>query len=236
VQSRKARFIIVLFELALLILAGLVLINSKGVAEPPAQGTPTPTLSSAQRLAKPTLPANPSQADYGAQDYWLNCLPCHGDIGQGLTDEFVSAAYPPEDQYCWERGCHGERPYENGFTLPTTIPALVGPDVNQKFSNAYQLYSYIHATMPYWKPGSLSEDEVWRITAFLLRENGLWDDNGELGEANAADVNIPLGISNQADVKKGTGRGQVFLLGLGIFILVVIFVILIRDVKNNAPE
>src|ERR1051325_452370 len=77
---------------------------------------PTP-----DRLAKPTLPASPSQADYGAQVYWLSCLPCHGDRGQGLTDEFREV-YPPEDRNCWNSGCHGKRPYQNGFTLPTAIP------------------------------------------------------------------------------------------------------------------
>src|SRR5512145_1765717 len=48
-----------------------------------AQTMPTP-----DRLAEPTLPAEPSQADKGAQVYWLACLPCHGDRGQGLTEEF----------------------------------------------------------------------------------------------------------------------------------------------------
>ena len=137
------------------------------------QATPTATLSPFERLAEPTLPSSPTQADYGAYDYWLLCLPCHGDRGQGLTDEFRTT-YPPEEQFCWERGCHGERPYENGFTLPAYVPPVIGPSAAlEKFSNAALLKAYISAAMPFWNPGSLTEEESWNIIAFLLRENGI---------------------------------------------------------------
>ena len=151
--------------------------------------TPTP-----DRLAEPTVPASPSQADLGAQVYWLSCLPCHGDRGQGLTDEF-RAAYPPEEQYCWERGCHGENPYESGFSFPMFIPGVVGEDALAKFADAAQLESYIRAAMPYWKPGSLTEEESWKVTAFVLRSNGLWNGTEELGPQNASQVKIQRGAT-----------------------------------------
>ena len=151
--------------------------------------TPTP-----DRLAEPTVPASPSQADLGAQVYWLSCLPCHGDRGQGLTDEF-RAAYPPEEQYCWERGCHGENPYESGFSFPMFIPGVVGEDALAKFADAAQLESYIRAAMPYWKPGSLTEEESWKVTAFVLRANGLWNGAEELGPQNASQVKIQRGAA-----------------------------------------
>ena len=146
----------------------------------------TPTTN---RLTEPTLPASPDQADHGAQVYWLSCLPCHGDLGQGLTDEFRET-YPPEEQYCWESGCHGKRPYENGFALPTNIPALIGRDALQKFRTAANLRGYIFAAMPFWRPGSLTEDQSWQVTAFLLRQNGLWDARNELNASNADQVRV----------------------------------------------
>lgn len=151
--------------------------------------TPTP-----DRLAEPTVPASPSQADLGAQVYWLSCLPCHGDRGQGLTDEF-RAAYPPEEEYCWERGCHGDVPYEGGFKLPKTIPAVVGPEALAKFTDAAQLEAYIRAAMPFWKPGSLTEEDSWKVTAFVLRSNGLWNGPEELGPQNASQVKIQRGAA-----------------------------------------
>jgi hypothetical protein len=144
------------------------------------------------RLAEPTLPASPSQADHGAQVYWLSCLPCHGDFGQGLTDEF-RAVYPAEDRNCWDSGCHGKQPYENGFTIPTQIAAIIGPGTLQKFPNAANLRGYISAAMPFWKPGSLTEEESWQVTAFLLRENGLWEAREELNASNADQVRVGAG-------------------------------------------
>jgi hypothetical protein len=140
-------------------------------------------------LAEPTLPANPSQADHGAQLYWLHCMPCHGEKGQGLTDEF-RATYPPEDNNCWARGCHGERPYEDGFTLPTKVPPLIGRFSLRKFPTAASLQAYTSAAMPFWNPGSLPAQENWAITAFLLRANGLWSDEGELNAGNAAQLRL----------------------------------------------
>lgn len=158
--------------------------------------TPTPN-----RLAQPTLPPRPSQADLGAQVYWLSCLPCHGDRGQGLTDEFRQT-YPQEDRFCWKSGCHGPRPYEQGFTLPETVPAVIGPGTLAKFQNAAILRVYILATMPYWRPGSLTEEQTWQVTAFLLRENGIWEARQELGSSNAEAIRIGIDLPPRAEQRR----------------------------------
>jgi cytochrome c len=186
----------------------------------------TPVMPTPDRLAQPTLPANPSQADKGAQVYWLTCLPCHGDRGQGLTEEFKQT-YPEEDRNCWASGCHGKRPYENGFTLPKTIPPLVGTETLQKFSNALILRSYIFAAMPYWRPASLTEEESWQVTAFLLRENNLWNGDEELTASNA-DAILVSGPLSGAITQTSTGTPQklpllVFIIG---FILLILFLLL----------
>ena len=192
-----------------------------------ADATPTP-----DRLAEPTLPAVPFQADHGAQVYWLSCLPCHGDKGQGLTDEFRKT-YPPEEEYCWKSGCHGANPYESGFTLPKTIPAVIGSTTLAKFTDAAQLNVYIRATMPFWNPGSLTEEEAWRVTAFVLRENGLWDGSTELNASNAANVKIPraafltpLATSQQAEAQDGSGALLwILLAGAVMFLVLLMFVL-----------
>ena len=189
-----------------------------------AQTMPTP-----DRLAQPTLPADPSQADKGAQVYWLSCLPCHGDRGQGLTEEFKQA-YPEEDRNCWNSGCHGNHPYENGFTLPKTVPAIIGVGTLQKFSNALVLRSYIFAAMPFWKPASLTEEESWQVTAFLLRENNLWISREDLTESNAASVlvgGVPTLVatypSSPSPVKKPS---LLLLLFIGFIVLAPLFILL----------
>jgi cytochrome c len=151
--------------------------------------TPTP-----DRLAPPPTVANPNQADTGAQLFWLNCQPCHGDRGQGLTDEW-RAQYPPEDRNCWDSGCHGERPYESGFRLPRAVPALVGPGALARFPSAATLHAYVSAAMPFQAPGSLSSDEYWAITAWLARQHGIDESR------------LPLGPDNAAGVLVGTAAG-----------------------------
>ena len=158
-----------------------------GAASPtPEPTTPEPA---PDRLAEPTLPPSPGQADLGAQNYWLNCMPCHGDRGQGLTDEFRNL-YPEEDRNCWASGCHGGRPYEDGFTLPTSVPPLIGPQALGPFDTAASLHTFISSAMPYQARGSLDEDTYWQITAFLLRENGKNLLNEPLGPENASQARL----------------------------------------------
>lgn len=140
--------------------------------------TPAPTVPGAvptmDRLAAPPTVAAPNQADEGEQLFWLHCQPCHGDRGQGLTDEW-RAQYPPEDQYCWNSGCHGPQPYDQDFLLPTVVPAVIGDGTLQKFTTLDSVYRYVSVSMPYFFPGDLTTEEYLAITAHMARANGLWD-------------------------------------------------------------
>jgi len=194
---------------------------------PTAMPGATPTVD---RLLAPPTVASPDQADEGAQLYWLHCQPCHGDQGQGLTDEW-RAQYPPEDQYCWESGCHGKRPYDQSVALPTSVPAIVGPAVDrvmgtegtqvlQKFQTLDGVYRYVSVTMPYFFPGDLTEEEYLAILAFIARENKIWDGEtlttGNLGRYHigtgaAADATAPAAatpISTVSPEPPGGARGS----------------------------
>lgn len=173
---------------------------------------PTATFIPSSRLDQPTLPAAPSQADEGAVDFWLNCMVCHGDRGQGLTEEF-RMIYPPEEQNCWQSGCHGNRPYEQGFTLPGKVPPLIGDQADlNKFFTAAALQGFIGATMPWHNPGSLEQDVYWRLTAFLLRENGYANPFPVLNAENAAQVIVggqqPTATSELATPQASSGTPQ----------------------------
>jgi mono/diheme cytochrome c family protein len=220
-------------EIALLF-AGLFF--DKGIADSvQVQVDVTPT---SDRLAEPTLPAIPSQADHGAQVYWLSCMPCHGDKGQGLTDEF-RATYPPEEEYCWESGCHGANPYESGFTIPKKIPALIGEGTLAKFTDAAQLNAYIRATMPFWKPGSLTEEEAWRVTAFILRQNDLWDASTELNASNAADVKIPRAayltpvVTAQPAEAPDENSTFVWIILTGAILVIILLMFILKKSRNT---
>lgn len=204
VSSHRKRALSLLFPAALTLWLALML-TQRGTAlsAPEARpATPTP-----DRLAKPPLPEQPTQADYGAQEYWFQCLPCHGDRGQGLTDEF-RLLYPPEEQNCWESGCHGLRFYENGWTIPRYVPALIGPGALQKFPNALVLQAYIKASMPFQWPGTLDDETAWKLTAFLMRENGWWDGAQPLTAENALQAVIPSHLPEATGVVTAASAPQ----------------------------
>lgn len=133
------------------------------------QDEATPT---ADPLEVPELPQNPTQVDIGRVSYYYNCMPCHGDHGQGLTDEW-RATWVEDHQNCWARGCHSGRAGDEGFPLPDRIPALAGvPEALDRFASPESLYEYLKQNHPPQNPGALPEEEYRALTAFLLALNG----------------------------------------------------------------
>jgi hypothetical protein len=152
----------------LLLIVGAALCSSTSPVRSESTTTPTPQID---RLATPVVPDNPTPADLGRQVYYLNCMPCHGDVGQGLTDEW-RAVWVDDHQNCWAKGCHGGRIEDEGFPLPKTIPAVIGPEVNMgQHATQAELLSYLEQTHPPQRPGKLEKQEYEQVTAFLWHEN-----------------------------------------------------------------
>jgi mono/diheme cytochrome c family protein len=142
-------------------------------------------------LVSGALAYAPEQATAGAVVFTDRCSTCHGDVGQGLTDEF-RATWPEGHQNCWVPGCHGGNPPKpNGFTIPRSVAALAGPGTLVKFSTASALHGFIRAAMPYQEPGVLTDEQYWALTAYLLRQNGVPPDGRTLDASNADSVAVP---------------------------------------------
>ncbi len=172
----------------------LVLVGNRCANQTPGEVTrlldPTPA---PDRLATPVMPASPTQIDTGRQAYYTNCMPCHGDRGQGLTDEW-RAVWVEDHQNCWAHGCHGSRPDDEGYPIPRVVPALSGsPQALARFPTSGDLFDYLHRTQPPQRPGALSDEEYWALTAFLLHENGRLP----------ADTEVGPGATEHADSRAG---------------------------------
>jgi mono/diheme cytochrome c family protein len=139
------------------------------------------------RLAPPPMPENPTQADLGAQVYYQVCMVCHGDRGQGLTDEW-RGVLDPEDQDCWQSGCHHTKHPEGGFIFPKIVPPVVGAGALSHYPTARHLHDYLQARMPWQARGTRSAEEYWQLTAFLLRANGVDPGPGPLDAPRAAEI------------------------------------------------
>jgi hypothetical protein len=154
---------------------------------PDPKGTLIPELIltlTANRLDKPAVPANnPSQADKGSITYWLVCIPCHGDKGQGLTDEW-RLVFGVQEMNCWQSKCHAANHPVDGFALPKSVPAIIGPGTLARYSTAAELHDVIATRMPWYNPRVITSEEAWNLTAYLMRANGVLPSNVTLDAGN----------------------------------------------------
>lgn len=119
-------------------------------------------------LVEPTLPPNPSELETGGNLYWHWCMTCHGDFGQGLTDEWRSV-WEEDHQNCWGRGCHAGRPGDTGFPIPTVVPAIANGLPG--FASLDELYAYLKDTHPPQHPGLLEDPEYRAIALYVFAMN-----------------------------------------------------------------
>ncbi|RLA28799.1 MAG: cytochrome c [Gammaproteobacteria bacterium] len=113
------------------------------------------------------LPDGSGTAAEGAKVYQDNCLACHGAGGKdGLNDVLV--------------GGHG--------SLTTDRPQKT---VGSYWPYATTLFDYVHRAMPYQAPGSLSDDDVYAVTAYILYLNDVVDENEQLDADTLPDVRMP---------------------------------------------
>ena len=140
-------------------------------------------------LTPPPTVYPPTQADQGAQVYFYNCMMCHGDRGQGLTQEWLAALGPP-DNNCWSSKCHDANRPDYGLKLPKQIPGVIVPGVLTQFGTASNLHDFIKRKMPWQEPGRLSDEEYWQLTAYLMRANGFEPGKQPLDEAVAARISF----------------------------------------------
>jgi len=113
------------------------------------------------------LPAGGGTAREGAEIYTQKCLACHGEDGEGQLNDRLA-------------GGHG--------TLSDTMPVKT---IGSYWPYATTLFDYIRRAMPFTAPMSLSDDEVYALTAYLLRINGIIDDRDVMNADSLPRVAMP---------------------------------------------
>ena len=113
------------------------------------------------------LPAGSGNSIRGEAIYARDCLACHGEKGQkGVSDVLV--------------GGHG-----------TIASASPNRTVGSYWPYATTLFDYIRRAMPYTAPGSLTNNEVYALTAYILFLNGIVDEQDMMTAETLADVRMP---------------------------------------------
>ena len=113
------------------------------------------------------LPPGSGTAAKGAAVYEQKCQACHGAKGAGQ----------PNDRLV---GGHG--------TLTSAAPVRT---IGSYWPYATTVFDYVRRSMPYIQPQSLSDDEVYGVTAYLLNLNGIIGENDEINAGTLPKVKMP---------------------------------------------
>ena len=114
------------------------------------------------------LPAGSGSVEDGEMLYEEQCASCHGSFGEGV----------------------GRYPVLAGGVGSLTEER---PDktVGSYWPYASTLWDYIHRAMPFPQPQSLTDEEVYAITAYVLYLNDLVEDDFVLSADNLASIEMP---------------------------------------------
>lgn len=133
------------------------------------------------------LPAGSGTAKDGAAVFVKRrCAACHGATGK--------------------EGPGARLVYEQGEPLPVHIAAYYPLRL---WPFAPSIWDYTNRTMPYDRPGSLTPDEVYSVTAFLLFRNGIISETDVMDATTLPKVQMPNRAGYdpaQTNWKPGTPR------------------------------
>jgi S-disulfanyl-L-cysteine oxidoreductase SoxD len=121
------------------------------------------------------LPAGSGTSDQGAAIFADNCAACHGDGGRGATTTTSGAPAAPPVVSDVKR---------NGIDDTTLTIANYWP-------YATTLFDYIGRAMPWTSPRTLTDDQVYALTAYILAQNKLIDAKQVVNAQTLPKVQMP---------------------------------------------
>ncbi len=156
---------------------GGVWANDRGGLMNPGDETASPLLGSdatAESIARQSITVYPdgtglpngsgSVAD-GAHLYQQHCRACHGERGRGGPNDALA-----------------------GGTLNATPPVRT---IGSYWPHATTVFDYVRRAMPYTAPGSLTDNEAYALTAYLLHINDVLDADAVLNAAGIHAIQMP---------------------------------------------
>ena len=124
------------------------------------------------------LPAGSGTAATGAVIFAATCAPCHGTGGTGGPNGALVTTTPAP----------GKRP---------------GNVIGNYWPYATTVFDYVRRAMPFNKPGSLTNEAVYALTAYLLTANGILDEKTVLNAQTLPKVVMPAQKRFVPDDRKG---------------------------------
>lgn len=160
------------FRVGILLAAALCLISGICEAQHPNLGRPLSPeeISKLDLTVAPDgngLPAGSGSVSTGAKVYAEKCQSCHGAKGQG----------GPQDQLTGGVGTIAS-------AKPVKTPISYWP-------SATTIFDYVRRAMPLQSPQSLTDDEVYAVTAYVLSIDGVVPQDAVLDAKTLPQVKMP---------------------------------------------
>jgi mono/diheme cytochrome c family protein len=114
------------------------------------------------------LPPGSGTAAQGAKVYAEKCVACHGEGGKGGANAALISDLPLTG-----KGIEAFKTIKNFWANSTTI------------------FDYVRRAMPWPNPRTLSDDEVYALTAFILAGNKLIGENDTVNADTLPKVKMP---------------------------------------------
>ena len=115
------------------------------------------------------LPPGEGKVEEGERIYAEKCASCHGARGEGYPfNRLVAEPFP---------------------VTPDTEPVEYA--IGNYWQYATTLYDYIRRAMPFGAPGTLTDEEVYHLVAFLLYMNGITDADTPINQKTLPQIRMP---------------------------------------------
>jgi S-disulfanyl-L-cysteine oxidoreductase SoxD len=112
------------------------------------------------------LPPGSGTPAQGARVYAAKCSACHGENGKGAANAALVGGTPIKDM-------ESVKTIANFWPFATTV------------------FDYIRRTMPWRQPRSLTNDEVYAVTAYIFSLNKLIGENDTMNAQTLPKVKMP---------------------------------------------
>ena len=145
------------------------------------------------------LPKGSGSVSKGSVVWENKCASCHGYFGE--SNEVFNPIAGGTSKADIQSG-RVARLNDTGFPQRTTM---------MKLSTLSTLWDYINRAMPWNAPKSLTVDEVYAVTAYVLNLGGVVDDNFALSNANMAQTQALLPNRNGKSTSHGLWPGREFI-------------------------
>ena len=142
------------------------------------------------------LPKGSGSVAKGQDVFEAKCASCHGVFGESNEVFAPLIGGTTKDDVKTGRVA---RLNDNSFPGRTTL---------MKVSSISTVWDYINRAMPWNTPKSLSTEEVYGVTAYMLNMGGVVPDNFVLSDTNIADVQKLLPNRNGATTHHGLWPGK----------------------------